>query len=328
VIVFLTQRLGQSLLVFLAVSMLAFLMFRFLGDPVVAILGANSTGLQRDALRREMGLDGPLLLQFADYLGALVRGEFGLSYRLGQPVLRVLMDRVPATMELALVGMAIALLVGIPAGVYAAVRPDGLVSRLVMGVSLIGISMPSFFMGMLLIFVFSVKLGWLPSFGRGETVRIGSVWTTGLLTVSGLKAILMPALTISAFQIAMIMRLVRAEMLEILRADFIRFARARGLSNRAVHLRHALGNTLVPVITIVGLQLGSIIGFAVVTETVFQWPGLGLLFLQSVAAADVPVLAAFLIFVALVFVTINLIIDLLYFAIDPRLKLSDAGRPA
>ncbi len=327
-IVFLTQRLGQSLLVFLAVSMLAFLMFRFLGDPVVAILGANSTGLQRDALRREMGLDGPLLLQFADYLGALVRGEFGLSYRLGQPVLRVLMDRVPATMELALVGMAIALLVGIPAGVYAAVRPDGLVSRLVMGVSLIGISMPSFFMGMLLIFVFSVKLGWLPSFGRGETVRIGSVWTTGLLTVSGLKAILMPALTISAFQIAMIMRLVRAEMLEILRADFIRFARARGLSNRAVHLRHALGNTLVPVITIVGLQLGSIIGFAVVTETVFQWPGLGLLFLQSVAAADVPVLAAFLIFVALVFVTINLIIDLLYFAIDPRLKLSDAGRPA
>ncbi len=326
--VFLTRRLAQSLLVLLAVSMLAFLMFRFLGDPVVAILGANSTGLQRDALRREMGLDGPLLLQFADYLSSLVRGEFGLSYRLGQPVLRVLMERVPATLELALVGMAIALLIGIPAGVYAAVRPEGLLSRLVMGVSLIGISMPSFFMGMLLIFIFSVKLGWLPSFGRGETVRIGGAWTTGLLTVSGLKAILMPALTISAFQIAMIMRLVRAEMLEILRADFIRFARARGLSNRAVHLRHALGNTLVPVITIVGLQLGSIIGFAVVTETVFQWPGLGLLFLQSVAAADVPVLAAFLVFVALVFVTINLIIDLLYFAIDPRLKLSEEGRPA
>ncbi len=327
-IVFLTHRLAQTLVVLLAVSVLAFLMFRFLGDPVVAILGANSTGLQRDALRREMGLDGPLLLQFADYLAASLRGDFGLSYRLGQPVLRVLLDRVPATMELALVGMAIALLIGIPAGVYAAVRPEGLVSRIVMGVSLIGISMPSFFMGMLLIFVFSVKLGWLPSFGRGETVRIGSIWTTGLLTASGLKAILMPALTISAFQIAMIMRLVRAEMLEILRADFIRFARARGLSNRAVHLRHALGNTLVPVITIVGLQLGSIIGFAVVTETVFQWPGLGLLFLQSVAAADIPVLAAFLMFVALVFVTINLIIDLLYFAIDPRLKLPDAGRPA
>ncbi len=327
-IVFLTHRLAQTLVVLLAVSILAFLMFRFLGDPVVAILGANSTGIQRDALRREMGLDGPLLLQFGDYLAASLRGDFGLSYRLGQPVLRVLLDRVPATMELALVGMAIALLVGIPAGVYAAVRPEGLVSRIVMGVSLIGISMPSFFMGMLLIFVFSVKLGWLPSFGRGETVRIGSLWTTGLLTASGLKAILMPALTISAFQIAMIMRLVRAEMLEILRADFIRFARARGLSNRAVHLRHALGNTLVPVITIVGLQLGSIIGFAVVTETVFQWPGLGLLFLQSVAAADIPVLAAFLMFVALVFVTINLIIDLLYFAIDPRLKLSDEGRPA
>ena len=324
-IAFLTHRLGQTVLVLAAVSMIAFLMFRFLGDPVVAILGANSTGLQRDELRRQMGLDGPLLLQFLDYVKGMLTGDFGQSYRLGQPVLRVLAERVPATMELALVGMAIALLIGIPAGVYTALRRDGVLSRLTMGVSLVGISMPSFFMGMLLIFVFSVKLGWLPSFGRGETVRLGSLWTTGLLTVSGLKAVLMPALTISVFQIAMIMRLVRAEMLEVLRMDFIRFARARGLSNRAVHLRHALANTLVPVITIVGLQIGSIIGFAVVTETVFQWPGLGLLFLQSVGAADIPVLSAFLVFIALVFVTINIIIDLLYFAIDPRIRLGDDG---
>jgi peptide/nickel transport system permease protein len=325
---FLAHRLGQAALVLCAVSMLAFLMFRFLGDPIVAILGPNSTGLQRDELRRQMGLDGPLILQFIDYLALMLRGDFGLSYRLGQPVIRVLAERVPATVELALVGMAIALLIGIPAGVYTALRRKGAGSRLTMGFSLVGISMPSFFMGMLLIFIFSVKLRWLPSFGRGETVKLGTVWTTGLLTFSGLKALIMPAITISVFQIAMIMRLVRAEMLEVLRADFIRFARARGLSNRAVHLRHALRNTLVPVITVVGLQIGSIIGFAVVTETVFQWPGLGLLFLQSVAAADIPVLSAFLVFIALVFVSINLIIDLLYFAIDPRLRMPEPGAVA
>lgn len=321
---FLARRLGQALIVIGVVSLLAFLMFRFLGDPVVTILGANSTGLQREALRREMGLDGPLALQFLDYLGQVLRGDFGLSYRLGRPVSQVLLERAPATIELAVVGMLLALAIGIPAGVHAALNRRSTTSRLTLGLSLIGISMPSFFMGMLLIFVFSVTLGWLPSFGRGETVRIGP-WTTGLLTSSGLKALVMPALTISAFQIAMIMRLVRAEMLEVLRADFVRFARARGLPAKSVNLRHALGNTLVPVITVVGLQLGSIIGFAVVTEAVFQWPGLGLLFLQSVAAADFPLLAAYLIVVALVFVTINLIVDLLYYAIDPRLRLADGA---
>lgn len=325
---FLAQRIGQALFVLIAVSALAFLMSHFIGDPVVAILGANSTGLQRDELRRQMGLDGPLILQFVDYMGRMLVGEFGLSYRLGLPVSRVLLERMPATMELAAVGMVIALAVGIPAGIYCALERRSAASRIVLGLSLLGISMPSFFMGMLLIFLFSVILGWLPSFGRGETVHLGW-WSTGLLTTSGLKAILMPAITIAVFQFAMILRLVRAEMVEVLRADFIRFARARGLSRRSVHLRHALINTLVPLITIVGLQLGSIIGFAVVTETVFQWPGLGLLFLQSVAAADIPVLAAFLVFIAIVFVTINLIVDLCYYAIDPRLRLSDrAAGPA
>lgn len=324
---FLAQRLGQALFVLIAVSALAFLMFHYIGDPVVAILGANSTGLQRDELRRQMGLDGPLIVQFFDYMGRMLVGEFGLSYRLGLPVSRVLLERMPATMELALVGMVIALAIGIPAGIYCALERRSAASRLVLGLSLLGISMPSFFMGMLLIFLFSVMLGWLPSFGRGETVNLGW-WTTGLLTASGLKAIIMPAITIAVFQFAMILRLVRAEMLEVLRADFIRFARARGLSRRSVHLRHALKNTLVPLITIVGLQLGSIIGFAVVTETVFQWPGLGLLFLQSVAAADIPVLAAFLIFIALVFVTINLVVDLCYYAIDPRLRLADRSTGA
>jgi peptide/nickel transport system permease protein len=297
---------------------LAFFVTRFLGDPVATILGTNSTGLQRAALRHELGLDQPFAIQLLDYLGRTLRGEFGISYRLGRPVASVLAERAPATIELAVTGMLIALALGIPAGIYAA-HDRGLGGRLVLGGSLLGMSTPSFFMGMLLIWIFSVRLGWLTPFGRGDVVRIDG-WSTGLLTASGLKAILMPALTISFFQVAMIMRLVRAEMLQVLRTDHIRFARARGLSNSSIHVHHALRNTLMPVITIAGLQLGSVIGFAVVTEFVFQWPGLGLLFLQSVTAADVPVLGAYLVLIAAVFVGINLVVDLLYYAIDPRVR--------
>jgi peptide/nickel transport system permease protein len=318
-IAYLAQRVGQALVVVLVVVVLAFLMFRFLGDPIVTILGPQSTGLQRDAVRQELGLDAPIVLQFLRYLGRTLTGDFGLSYRLGQPVARVLAERAPATVELACVAMALAMLVGVPAGVYTALRRGKAGSGIALGASLVGISMPSFFMGMIFIFIFSVQLGWLPSFGRGDVVDLGG-WTTGFLTIGGLKALIMPALTIAVFQIAMIMRLVRAEMLQVLRTDYIRFAEARGLSRRAVYLRHALRNTLIPVITVAGLQLGSIIAFAVVTESVFQWPGLGLLFLQSVGAADVPVLAAYLILIALVFVSINLLVDLTYYAIDPRLR--------
>jgi peptide/nickel transport system permease protein len=315
---YLVRRVLQGLAVILAVMVLAFFVTRLLGDPIATILGPTSTGLQREVLRHELGLDRPLAVQLFDYLGRTMRGDFGISYRLGRPVASVLAERAPATIELALTGMLIALAVGIPAGIYTALdRRIG--GQLFLGGSLLGMSMPSFFMGMLLIWVFSVELGWLTPFGRGDVVRIGG-WTTGLLTVGGLKAILMPALTISFFQIAMIMRLVRAEMLQVLRTDHIRFARARGLSPHAIHVHHALRNTLVPVITVAGLQLGSVIGFAVVTEFVFQWPGLGLLFLQSVTAADVPVLGAYLVLIATVFVGINLVVDLLYYAIDPRLR--------
>jgi peptide/nickel transport system permease protein len=319
---FLARRVLQGVAVVFAVIVLAFLVAHFLGDPVATILGASSTGLQRAALRHQLGLDRPFLVQFGDYLLRTLRGDFGLSYRLDRPVATILAERAPATIELAVAGMALALLLGIPGGIYAALnrRVGG---RLVLGGSLFGMSMPSFFMGMLLIWIFSVRLGWLTPFGRGDVVRIGG-WTTGFLTVSGLKAIVMPALTISFFQIAMIMRLVRAEMLQVMRTDHIRFARARGLSARAINVHHALRNTLVPVVTVAGLQLGSVIGFAVVTEYVFQWPGLGLLFLQSVTAADVPVLAAYLVLIAVIFVAINLVVDLLYYAIDPRLRRSNA----
>jgi peptide/nickel transport system permease protein len=321
---YLTQRLVQSVIVMIVVAAIAFAMFNFIGDPLVAILGTNSTGIQREQIRIELGLDRSLIVQFGDFMWRALHGDFGISYRLGQPVDRVLIERLPATVELAVSGMILAVFAGVPAGVFAALHRRRLSTRLMLAGSLFGISVPSFFMGVLFIWIFSVELGWLPSFGRGETVRIGW-WTTGLLTLSGLRSLVMPALTIAVFQIAMIMRLVRAEMLGVLRADYVRFARARGLSDRSVHFRHALRNTLVPVVTIVGLQLGSIIAFAVITEAVFQWPGLGLLFLQSVAAADVPVMSAYLVLVGLLFVIINLVVDLLYYAIDPRLR---AGRLA
>ena len=318
-IAYLAARLWQGAIVLLAVIAIAFVMFTFLGDPVVAILGADSTADARAAVRRELGLDRPMPLQSLDFLGRVLQGEFGISYRLGRPVEAILVERIPATVELALSGMALAVGLGIPLGIYTALRRRSAGAQALLGVSLIGISVPSFFVGIVLIWVFSVTLDLLPSFGRGETVAIGW-WSTGLLTASGLRSLLLPAVTIAVFQVAMMLRLVRAEMLEVLRRDFIRFARARGLANRLVHFHHALRNALMPVVTITGLQLGSVIAFAVITEQVFQWPGLGLLFLQSVAAADVPMMTAYLVLIAALFVVINLAVDLLYLVIDPRLR--------
>jgi peptide/nickel transport system permease protein len=318
------QRLWQALFVLLAVTLIAFAMFKYLGDPLVAILGSDSTAAQRERVRTELGLDRPLVVQYGAFLARAAVGDFGVSLRLGRPVDDVLLERIPATVELAVVGMALALLIGIPAGIYTAVRRRDPASQVLLGVSLLGISLPSFFMGLLLIWVFSVTLGWLPSFGRGDTIAFG--WfSLSILTGSGLRSIILPALTLAGFQVAMIMRLVRAEMLEVLRADFIRFARARGIRNRALYFTHALRNALVPVITITGLQLGSVIGFAVITEAVFQWPGLGLLFLQSIASADVAIMSAYLILVALVFVAINLTVDLLYYCVDPRLRAEEGA---
>ena len=321
---FMLRRIASALLVMLAVTAIAFVMFNYLGDPVVAILGQDASVAQRRAVEAQLGLDQPLIVRFWAYLMQVLQGEFGISYRLGRPVVEVLIERLPATVELAATGMAIALVIGIPAGIFAAIRRGSASTRLLMGASLFGISVPTFFVGIVLIWVFNVTLSMLPSFGRGQTVAIGW-WTTGFLTQSGLVALVLPAITIAVFQIAMIMRLVRAEMLEVLRSDFILFARARGLSEWRIFFRHAFANTLIPVITVISLQIGSLIAFAVITESVFQWPGLGLLFLQSVAAADVPMMSAYLILIAALFVSINLIVDLLYFAIDPRLRARVAG---
>ena len=302
------------------VALIAFGLFNFTGDPVSFMVGQDATLEERARLRTDLGLDQPSYVQFGRFVGNAVQGEFGQSLRQGRSVSALLKERLPATIELSMVAALLALVIGIPLGVYTALKRDTWLSHLLLAGSLIGVSLPTFLIGILLILVFAVILGWLPSFGRGDTVALGW-WTTGLLTKSGLKALILPSITLSLFQMTLIMRLVRSEMLEVLRTDYIKFARARGLTDRAIHFGHALKNTLVPVITITGLQLGAIIAFAIITETVFQWPGMGLLFIQAVNFADIPVMAAYLCFIALVFVLLNLIVDLLYYAVDPRLRV-------
>ncbi len=321
---FIVRRLAQAVLVMVTVAFIAFVLFQYVGDPVVFLLGQDATPDQVRQLRADLGLNRPFFVQFWHFLVNAAQGEFGLSLRQGTKVSRLIAERLPATLELALVAGLLALLVGIPMGVYAALRRGTFVSQLFMAMSLLGVSLPTFLIGILLILVFSVTLGWFPSFGRGDVVQLGW-WSSGLLTAKGWHHIIMPAVTLAIFQLTLIMRLVRAEMLEVLRTDYIKFARARGLTNRAVHFGHALKNTLVPVMTITGLQLGGLIAFSIITETVFQWPGMGLLFIQAVTFADIPVMAAYLCLIALIFVVINLIVDLLYFAVDPRLRMERAG---
>ena len=323
-IAFIARRLLQAVVVMLVVAIIAFTLFQFVGDPVTNLIGQYATNADRARLRAELGIDDPVVEQFGRFVANAVRGEFGISYRLRQPVHKLIAERAPATLELSIVAALIALAAGIPLGVVTGLHSSRWFSRVLLGASLIGVSIPSFLIGILLILAFSVYLGWLPSYGRGATVQLGW-WSTGLLTAGGLKAIILPAVTLSLFQLTLIMRLVRSEMLEVLRTDYIKFARARGLSDRSVHFGHALKNTLIPVITVTGLQLGTIIAFAIVTETVFQWPGLGLLFLQAISVADIPLMAAYLLLIALVFVTINLVVDLLYYAVDPRLRIDSAA---
>jgi peptide/nickel transport system permease protein len=299
-------------------------MFRFVGDPVANMVGQEASVADREELTQRLGLNEPVILQFAYFVQDVARGRFGMSYRQARPVADLLAERLPATLELAVLSALFALVVGIALGVYTAVRRDGILANLVMSLSLVGVSLPTFLIGIGLIYLFAVELRWLPSFGRGEVVKLGW-WSTGLLTESGRKSLIMPTLTLGFYQLTLIMRLVRSEMLEALRTEYIRFARARGLSERSIWFRHALRNTMIPVVTIAGLQFGSVIAFAIVTETVFQWPGLGALFVQAVQFVDIPVMAAYLMFVALVFVVVNLSVDLLYFALDPRLRGTTAA---
>ena len=322
---FIIRRLLQAVVVMLTVALIAFTLFRFVGDPINQMVGIETSAEERAQLRQDLGLNDPIPIQFTRFVWNATRLNFGNSYQFKTPVIDLIADRFPATMELALASAIFSLLIGIPMGVYTALHRRSLLSNVFLAASLVGISLPTFLIGILLIFLFPVTLHVLPSFGRGDVVRLG-FRTTGLLTASGLIALVLPAVTLGLFQMTLIMRLVRGEMLEVLRTDYIKFARARGLTDRAVNFGHALKNTLVPVMTIAGLQLGSIIAFALITESVFQWPGMGLLFLKAVQNVDIPIMSAYLLLVAFIFVTINLIVDLLYAVVDPRIRID--ARPA
>ena len=318
---FAIRRLFEGAIVMLTVAALAFLIFRFVGDPINQIVGQDTSLEDRLRLRTELGLDDPVPVQFGRFVWNALHLDFGISYQVKQPVVGLIAERFPATFELAVAAALFAVLLGIPMGVYTGIHRDSWLSKVFLTISLIGVSLPTFLIGILLIYLFAVTLGWLPSFGRGDVVRF-SGWSTGLLTASGLKALILPSITLGLFQMTLITRLVRSEMLEVMRTDYIKFARARGLTDRAINFGHALKNTLVPVVTVIGLQLGAIIAFAIITETVFQWPGMGLLFIQSVQNADIPVMSAYLLLVAFLFVLINFIVDLLYVAIDPRIRIT------
>jgi peptide/nickel transport system permease protein len=319
---FVIRRIMQSAAVMLAVALIAFVMFRFVGDPVNQMVGVDTPQAEVERLRQSLGLNDSTLVQFARFIGKAAQLDFGVSYQFRQPVTKLLAERAPATLELALTAALFALFVGLIMGVYCALRRDSFLAQLFQAISLIGVSLPTFLIGILLIYLFAVILGWLPSNGRGQVVKIGDWWTTGFLTSSGLRALVLPAITLGLFQMTLIMRLVRAEMMEVMRTDYIKFAKARGLKTRSIHFGHALKNTLIPVITIAGLQLGSIIAFAIITETVFNWPGMGLLFLKAVQNVDIPIMAAYLMLIGFLFVVINLAVDLIYGLVDPRLRIA------
>ena len=320
---FIFKRLFQSIFVMLAVAFLAFSLFRFVGDPISQMTGVETSVQDQEQLREELGLNDPFVLQFYRFTTDMVQGDFGFSYRTRQPVNEMIASRIPATIELGIMALIISLIVGIPAGVYTALRPRGILTQSILLTTLVGVSIPTFVIGIVLIFLFGVQLGWLPTFGRGGTVDLGG-WTTSFLTIDGWRALILPAITLGVYQLTLTMRLVRAEMMEVMRSDYIRFATARGIPYRSLYYRHALGNTMIPVITIIGLQFGGVIAFSIVTESVFQWPGMGLLFLESIRFVDIPVMGVYLVVIAFFFVLVNLLVDMLYLLIDPRLRVKEA----
>ncbi|MDQ0995098.1 peptide/nickel transport system permease protein [Phyllobacterium ifriqiyense] len=318
-LVFIVRRLGNAILVMLAVAMLAFLIFRLAGDPVELMANEQMTQADRNELRERLGLNDGLPTQYVRFVVNAAQGNFGISYRNGQDVLTLIADRFPATLELVLVATLISLVLGIPLGVLTAIKRGKWYTEGLQFISIVGVSLPSFVVGILLILVFSVSLGWLPAFGRGDVVKLGW-WSTGLLTPSGRLALILPSIALSLYQITLIMRLVRAEMLEVLRSDFVKFARARGIPRWRIYFRHALRNCLMPVVTMTAMNIGSLIAFALITETVFQWPGMGMLFIQAVTFIDIPVMAAYLCIISFIFVVLNMLVDIAYAVIDPRLR--------
>ncbi|MGW6778561.1 ABC transporter permease [Brucella pseudogrignonensis] len=318
-LVFIIKRLANAVMVMLAVALLAFLIFRLAGDPVEMMANEQMTQADRDNLRERLGLNDGLMTQYGRFVVNAAQGNFGISYRNGQDVLSLIAERFPATLELVFVATLISLLLGLPLGVLTAIKRGKWYTEGLQFLSIVGVSLPSFVVGILLILVFSVSLGWFPAFGRGDVVQLGG-WSTGLLTPSGRLAILLPAIALSLYQVTLVMRLVRAEMLEVLRSDFVKFARARGIPRWRIYFSHALRNCLMPVVTMTAMNIGSLIAFALITETVFQWPGMGMLFIQAVTFLDIPVMAAYLCIISFIFVVLNTLVDIAYAVIDPRLR--------
>ena len=306
----------------IVVSFVSFSLFNYVGDPVHNMVGQEASTEKREEIREKLGLNDPIHTQFLRFVGNAVKGEFGLSYQLRRPVSDLIAERLPATLELVFISALIAIFSGVVLGVYTGINRDGFLSNIILILSLFGVSLPTFVIGILFIYLFSVILGILPSFGRGEVVDLG-FWNTGFLTLSGIKAIILPSITLSLFQMTYIIRLVRAEMMEILQTDYIKFARARGIEKNAINFKHALKNGLIPVITITGINVGTLIAFSIITETVYQWPGMGFLFINAVHFVDIPIMSAYLIMVAFIFVMINFIVDITYYIIDPRIRIKE-----
>ena len=306
----------------IVVAFVSFSLFIYVGAPVHNMVGQEASTEKREEIREKLGLNDPVHTQFIRFIGNAVKGEFGLSYQLRRPVSDLIAERLPATLELVFISALIAIVSGVILGVYTGINRDGFLSNVILILSLFGVSLPTFVIGILFIYLFSVILGILPSFGRGEVVDLG-FWNTGFLTLSGIKAIILPSITLSLFQMTYIIRLVRAEMMEILQTDYIKFARARGIEKNAINFKHALKNGLIPVITITGINVGTLVAFSIITETVFQWPGMGFLFINAVHFVDIPIMSAYLIMVAFIFVMINFIVDITYYIIDPRIRIKE-----
>lgn len=318
---FLIRRLGQAIIVMLVISVLSFSIQDQLGDPLRELLGQSVSEEIRNQLREEMGLNDPFAVQYWRFLKKAVRGDLGVSYFFKRPALDVILDKLPATIDLVVAATFWILLFSIPVGVFAAIRPHHWFSRVAMGVSILGISVPVFLTAIFLIYLFAVELGWLPSYGRGDVVTLFGTWKTSLLTWDGLRHILLPSISLASVILPLFVRMIRSEMMEVLETEYVKFAWAKGLPKRRIWMVHAFKNTLLPVITVGGVQLGIMVAYTILTETVFQWPGMGFMFLEAIHRVDTPLIVAYLIVVGLIFVVTNTIVDIIYGMVNPMVKI-------
>lgn len=322
---FLAKRVFQALVVMFVISLVAFSIQDNLGDPLREMVGQSVSEAQRQEMRDEMGLNDPFAVKYARFIKAAVHGDLGDSYFFKKPALDVILEKLPATLELVFGATLIIIFCSIPLGVYAAIHPKKALTKLIMGLSSIGISIPVFLTAILLMYVFSIELGWLPSYGRGDTASVFGLWDSGLITLDGLAHLVLPCIALASIMLPLFIRLVRSEMLEVLGSEYIKFCKAKGLPLNKIYYQHALKNTMLPVLTVGGVQIGTMVAYTILTETVFQWPGTGFLFLEAINRVDTPLITAYVIFVGLIFVVTNTIVDLLYGLVNPTVNLTGKG---